>query len=162
MLKCKDHSWLCCAKLFQLCPTFCDPMDCSLPGSSVHGILQARILEWVAMPSSRGSSQSRDQTWVSRITARFFTVWATRETCRSKIPMPFGMICDQESWPYCPLPVNPCVHWLLTHPAAATWGLASTFYLSCWNSILEFLALVCWSQVKDVLIKIMLSFWPLT
>ena len=41
----------------QSCPTLCDPMDCSLPGSSVHGILQARILEWVAMPSSRGPSQ---------------------------------------------------------------------------------------------------------
>ena len=40
----------------QLCPTLCDPMDCSLPGFSVHGILQARILEWVAMPSSMGSS----------------------------------------------------------------------------------------------------------
>ena len=42
------------------CLTLCDPMDCSLPGSSVHGILQARILEWVAMPSSKGSSQPRD------------------------------------------------------------------------------------------------------
>ena len=47
-------------KLLQLCLTFCNPMDCSLPGSSVHGILQARILEWIAMPSSRGSSQPRD------------------------------------------------------------------------------------------------------
>ena len=46
----------------QPCLTHCDPMDCSLPGSSVHGILQARILEWVAMPSSRGSSQPRDRT----------------------------------------------------------------------------------------------------
>ena len=46
----------------QSCPTLCDPMNCSLPGSSVHGILQARILEWVAMPSFRGSSQSRDVT----------------------------------------------------------------------------------------------------
>ena len=44
------------AKLLQLCPILCDPMDCSPPGSSVRGILQARILEWVAMPSSRGSS----------------------------------------------------------------------------------------------------------
>ena len=44
----------------QLCPTVCDPMDCRSPGSSVHGILQARILEWVAMPFSRGSSQPRD------------------------------------------------------------------------------------------------------
>ena len=46
--------------VIQLCPTFCDAMDCSPPGSCVHGILQARILEWVAMPSSRGSSQPRD------------------------------------------------------------------------------------------------------
>ena len=46
-------------------PTLCDPMDCSPPGSSVHGILQARILEWVAISSSRGSSQPRDGTWVS-------------------------------------------------------------------------------------------------
>ena len=45
------------AKSLQSCPTLCDPMDCSLPDSSVHGILQAKILEWVAMPSSRGSSQ---------------------------------------------------------------------------------------------------------
>ena len=51
----------------QPCPTLCDPMDCSPPGSSVHGILQARILEWVAMPSSRGSSQPRDRTQVSFI-----------------------------------------------------------------------------------------------
>ena len=50
------------------------PMDCSLPSSSVHEILQARILEWVAMPFSRASAQSRDQIWVSRIAGRFFTV----------------------------------------------------------------------------------------
>ena len=48
------------AKSLQSCPALCDPMDCSLTGSSVHGILQARILEWVAMPFSRGSSQPRD------------------------------------------------------------------------------------------------------
>ena len=58
----------------QLFPTLCDPTDCSPPGSSVHGILQARILEWVAMPSSRGSSQPRDRTQVSRIAGRFFTI----------------------------------------------------------------------------------------
>ena len=51
----------------QSCPTLHDPMDCSLSGSSVHGILQARILEWVAVPSSRGSSLPRDQTWVSYV-----------------------------------------------------------------------------------------------
>ena len=54
--------WSACtrAKLLQLCPTLCDPMDHSPPGSSVQGILQARILEWVAMPSSRGSSPPRE------------------------------------------------------------------------------------------------------
>ena len=61
--------------------TLCDPVDCSLPGSSVHGILQARILEWVVMPSSRGSSQPRDQThisYITRLAGRFFTTGATR------------------------------------------------------------------------------------
>ena len=54
-----------CAKSLQLCPTLCDPIDQRLPGCSVHGILQARVLEWVAMSSSRGSSQPRDQIQVS-------------------------------------------------------------------------------------------------
>ena len=52
--------------------TLCNPMDYSPPGSSVHGILQARILEWVAIHSSSGSSQPMDQTWVSSITGGFF------------------------------------------------------------------------------------------
>ena len=56
-----------CAKSLQSCLTLCDPMDCSPPGSSVHGILQARILEGVAISSSRGSSQSRDRTCVSYV-----------------------------------------------------------------------------------------------
>ena len=59
--------------------TFYGPMDCSLPGSSIHGIFQARILEWVAISFSTGSSQPRDWTRVSRIVGRRFTVWATRE-----------------------------------------------------------------------------------
>ena len=66
--------------VIQLCLTFCDPLDCSPPGSSVYGILQARVLEWAVIHFSRGSSQSReDQTWVSHIAGRFFTIWATRE-----------------------------------------------------------------------------------
>ena len=55
------------SEVAQSCPTLCDPMDCSPPGSFVHGILQARILEWVAISFSRGSSQPRDQTRVSHI-----------------------------------------------------------------------------------------------
>ena len=68
-----------CVLVVQSCRTLCDPMDCSLTGSSVHGILQASKLEWVAIPFSRGSSCPRDQIWVSQITSRFFTIWATRE-----------------------------------------------------------------------------------
>ena len=56
-----------CAQSLQSCPTLSDLMDCNPPGSSVHGILQARILEWVGMPSSRGSSPPRDQTHTSYI-----------------------------------------------------------------------------------------------
>ena len=64
----------------QSCLTLCDPMDCSPPGSSLYGILQARILEWVVIHFFTGSSQPReDQTWVSHIAGRFFTIWATRE-----------------------------------------------------------------------------------
>ena len=63
----------------QSCVILCHPMNCSLPGSSVHGTLQARILEWVAIPFSRWSSEFRDRTWVSGIASRFFTIWAMRE-----------------------------------------------------------------------------------
>ena len=57
----------------QSCLTICDPRDCSPPGSSLHGILQARILEWVAIPFSKGSSQHSDWTQVSYVAGRFFT-----------------------------------------------------------------------------------------
>ena len=63
----------------QLCLTLCDPMDCSLSGSSVHGIFQARVLEWIAISFFRGSSRPRNRTRVSHIAGRLFTVWATRE-----------------------------------------------------------------------------------
>ena len=56
-----------------------DPMDCSLPGSSIHGIFKARVLEWVAIAFSRGSPWPRDGTQVSGIVGRRFTIWATRE-----------------------------------------------------------------------------------
>ena len=69
-----QHPWssprgtaVCCAKSRQSCLPLYDPMDSSVPGSTVHGILLARILQWAAISSSRGSSQPRDQTWVSCI-----------------------------------------------------------------------------------------------
>ena len=75
-----------CVLVAQSCPTLCNPMDCSPPYSSVLGILQPRILEWVA----RGSSCPRDWTWVSCIAGGFFTVWATRETPdESKLALSF-------------------------------------------------------------------------
>ena len=61
----------------QSCPTLCNPTDCSLPSFSVHGIIQARILEWIAIPFSRGTSQPRDQFLVSCLSGRFFTIRAT-------------------------------------------------------------------------------------
>ena len=63
----------CCCSVAQSCPTFCDPMDCSPPGSSVYGIFQARILEWAAISFSRGSSWPRDRTLITCIAGRFFT-----------------------------------------------------------------------------------------
>ena len=81
----------------QSCPTFCDHMD-----YTVHGILQTRILEWVAFPFSRGSSQSRHRTQVSRIAGRFFTSWATREAQEywsgKPIPSPGIFLTQESNW----------------------------------------------------------------
>ena len=74
-----------CAQSLQSCPAFCNPMNYRLPGSPVHRILQARILEWVSMTNSRGSSQPRDWTWVSCIAGGFVTNWATREAFVSQV-----------------------------------------------------------------------------
>ena len=74
-VKATSHMWKWSGvKVAQSCPTLCDPMDCT-----VHGILQVRILEWVAFPFSKGSFQPRDWTQVSCIAGRFFTSWTTRE-----------------------------------------------------------------------------------
>ena len=76
---CNWHSQWLWSEITHSCPTLCDLMDCSLPGSSVHGTFQARGLEWVAISFSRGSSPPRDRTQVSCSIGRRFTVWATRE-----------------------------------------------------------------------------------
>ena len=79
----------------QLCLTLCNHMDCNLPDSSVHGILQARILEWVAISYFRGSSWPRDQTQISYTAGRFFTIWATSSVQFSSVSQS------------CPTPCNP-------------------------------------------------------
>ena len=67
------------SEVAQSCLNLCNPVDCSPPGSCVHGVLQARILEWIAISFSRGSSWPRNRTQVSCITGRCFNLWATRE-----------------------------------------------------------------------------------
>ena len=78
------------------CLILCDPKDCSPTGSSVHGLLQARILEWAAIPFSRGSSWPRDQSLVSCIGGRFFTVWATRDACKADPQQIFFNCIDED------------------------------------------------------------------
>ena len=85
---CESEKW----KVTQSCLTLCDPMRCSPPGSSIHGIFQARVLEWVAISFSRGSSWFGDRTWVSRIAGRRFIIWATRESLNM-----YTIICKIDS-----------------------------------------------------------------
>ena len=88
----------------QSCLTLCDPMDCSPPGSSVPEILQARILEWVAMRSTRGSSWPRERICISCIARKFFTLWAPREQCRIPRFSPWiGMISWRREWLHTPV-----------------------------------------------------------
>ena len=111
----KSHIRSChtCAKLLQLCLSLCNPMDCNPTGSSVNGILQERILGWVALASSRGSSQPRDQTIISYISC----IGRQRLSCSTAC----GIFLDQGS--------NPCLlHWHedslpLSHKEAPVWFL---------------------------------------
>ena len=80
-------------KVAHSCLILWDPMDYSLPGSSVHGIFQTRILEWGAMSLSRATSRPRDRTQVSHIAGRFFTIWATREPPHSTAIVNLLSIC---------------------------------------------------------------------
>ena len=114
------------SEVTQLCPTLRDPMDCSLLGSSIRGVLQARIVEWVAMPSSRGSSQPRDWTQVSHIAGRFFTIWATREA--SQPPLFFSMKeSESEVAQSC---LTLCDPWTVAHQAPPSMGFSRQEYWS--------------------------------
>ena len=108
----------------QSCLTLCDPMNCSPPGSCVHEIFQARILEWVAISFSRESSQPRDQTQVSSTAGRFFTDWATREA-KSAI----SIHISPPSW--IPLPPTPhATRWVVTEHCIELPMLYSNFPLA--------------------------------
>ena len=89
---------------------FVTPMDCSLPGSTFHGILQARVLEWVAISFSRGSSRPRDRTLISCIPGRRFNLWATREAHVIKLCSFYRQsISKSGNWITCPQFVNPII-----------------------------------------------------
>ena len=92
------------SEVAQSCPTLCDPMDCSLSGSSVHGIFQARVLEWVAISFSKGSSRPRDWTQVSHIAGRHFTVWATSEVLFPQkvywVTSFLKELCEEQRWTF--------------------------------------------------------------
>ena len=107
----------------QSCPTLFDPMDYNPPGSSVHGILQARILEWVDIPFSRGSSQDKDRTQVSHIAGGFFAVWATREALNNGyyVPSTHQVLCPQKGRNN-PHGTSLMVQWRRIHlPMQGTW-----------------------------------------
>ena len=110
-------------KLFSCVMTLCNPMDCSLPGSSIHGIFQARVLEWVAISFSRGSSRPRDRTQVSHIEGRHFTHWANQESPRRSFnyhvsPLDFS----QTSAPHLPI-----VKWQILCPTPCHLFLGNNF-----------------------------------
>ena len=110
--------------------TVCNPMDCSPPGASVHGMLQARILQWVAIPFSRGSSQPRDWTEVSCTAGEFFTVWATREALKEQERITkSGNMCLTGS---CPASVSPNV-WDLWGRSKSVWQTAEVeaYFWTC-------------------------------
>ena len=92
------------SEVAQLCPTLSNPMDCSLPGSSVHGIFQARVLEWVAITFSRESSQPRDRTWVSCIAEILYHLSHQGSRAGDKMKTPSwqepGARCCSESGPW--------------------------------------------------------------
>ena len=94
------------SEVAQLCPTLCNPMDGSLPGSEVHGIFQARILEWATISFSRGSSQPRDWTKVSCIADRRFAIWAAAAAAAANLLQSCLTLCDpiDSSPPGSPVP----------------------------------------------------------
>ena len=95
------RAWeLCESEVAQSCLTLCNPMDCSLCNSSIHGIFQARVLEWVAISFSRGSFQTRDQPRVSCIAGKCFNIWAMKEALGNCVGSPyFAVTISLIQWP---------------------------------------------------------------
>ena len=119
-------TWLklcgCYVQLLQSCPTLCSPMDSSLPGSNVHGILQARMLEWVAVPSSRGSSWLRDWIHISCIADRFFTTEPLGKPKINGSDLP----AMQETWVWSLGWEDPLEKETASHPSILAWRIPWT------------------------------------
>ena len=115
----------------QSCPTLCDRMDYSSPAPSVHGILQSRILEWVAVLFSRGSSRPRYKTEVSHIAGRFFTVRATREALKASENSHKQTRCK---YPARDWAMYGCERWTIKK---AEHGRTDAFELWCWRRLLR-------------------------
>ena len=127
-----SHAWL------------CGPMDCSPPGSSVHEIFQARILEWVAISFSKGSSQPRDRTLVSCTAGGSFTNWATREALRANI----GVKLIIRYLPFRDSSV--CYHWLFK--------LTTTLKNQRWNKVSEG-GSVFWGGMRSTFFNALILNW---
>ena len=124
-----QNNW---SEVAQSCLTLCDPMDCSQPGSSVYGIFQARILEWVAISFSRVTSWPRDQTRVSHIVGRRFTVWATKSLIyKQMLGFPCGSVVKNLPALQEPLVMqawslgqgDPLEESMATHPSILAWRI---------------------------------------
>ena len=121
------------SEVAQSCPTLCDPMDCSLPGSSIHQIFQARILKWVAISFSRRTFQPRDWTQVSHIVGRRFTIWATREAqpmytyILKAIFLAIHVLCCVKLLQSCPTLTAP---WTVAWQASLSMGFSRQEYWS--------------------------------
>ena len=134
----------------QMGPTLCNPMDRSPPGSSVHGTLQARILEWVAIPFSRGSSWLRDQTWVFRSAGRFFTI---EQPGKLSLGMPLTIITTLNKLK--PFPYTPCllrktkVEYRKSKNYKATFLYGHTFFKLYWKILTMATRTLYWISVKS-------------
>ena len=127
------------SEVTQLCPTLCDPLDCSLPGSSIHGIFQARVLEWGAISFSRGSSQPRDWTQDSHIAGRHFTIWVTRQ-----------VICLETS-----VKID---HKIVTVFISVRWDYGCFFFFLLISMSLIFLTMkIYWFHTKEE--QVLFNFW---
>ena len=129
------------SEVAQLCPTLCNPIDCSLPGSSGHGIFQAIVLEWIAISFSRGSSQPRARTWASSIVDRGFTIWATREVQTLGISDGHGGLACCGSWGRKESDTTERLNW-------TEWSFSKLHFVSRMSDIIDGSNLLEWSFAK--------------